>query len=310
METKHFTLTPTNTNYYNENHILYLNGSFLKANEVVTDLYGQTLHYGYGVFEGIRAYPTENGTKIFKSKEHYERLKKSSELIGIPFDFDVEELTKVTYELLEKNNFTDAYIRPLVFCSPNMSLNKPNQVSIMICAWEWGAYLGDKQIDVMISSYCRPHPKSIRIEAKACGHYVNSILATTEAKSKGFDEALLLDTDGFLAEGPGANLFFEKDGKLYTPQLGNILPGITRATVLELCEKLGIEVEQGLFLPEKLENADSAFFCGTAAEVIGIKSINKKDFPTQWENSLGRKIQEAYKNLVLDKKEQLASQLQ
>src|SRR5690606_6736774 len=138
-------------------------------------------------------------------------------------------------------------------------------VSLMICAWEWGAYLGDQQLRLSVASYCRPHPRSVKIEAKVCGHYVNSILATTEAKRNGFDEALVLDSDGYLAEGPGANFFFEKDGVLYTPQLGNILPGITRATVLELGEKLGLEIKQGLFRPEELKTADSAFYCGTAA---------------------------------------------
>ncbi|MFK7001978.1 branched-chain amino acid transaminase [Flavobacterium oreochromis] len=301
MTTASETFAPTNNLYYNENHILYLNGEFLKSEKTFSDLYGQTLHYGYGVFEGIRAYNTPNGTKIFKSDEHYERLKKSSELINIPFEFDSKELTQKTYELLERNNFTDAYIRPLVFCSPNMGLSTPNQVSLMICAWEWGAYLGEKRLNLGVSSFCRPHPRSTKIEAKVCGHYVNSILASSEAKAKGFDEALLLDSDGFLAEGPGANLFFEKDRKLFTPQLGNILPGITRATVMQLCKELKIEVIEGLYLPEELEKADSAFLCGTAAEIIGVDSLNHQKFPLQWENSLGRKLQQAYKNLVTEK---------
>lgn len=308
MKPTNFIQTPTNSLYYTDAHILYLNGEFIKSNEVFTDLYGQTLHYGYGVFEGIRAYETSSGTQIFKANEHYLRLKRSCELIGIPFKFDTEELVQDSYELLKKNNFKDAYIRPLVFCSPNMSLNTPNDVSVMIAAWEWGAYLGDKRLNLMISSFCRPHPKSTMIEAKACGHYVNSILATSEAKSKGYDEALLLDSDGFVAEGPGANLFFEKNGKLYTPQLGNILPGITRATVIELCQKLDIEVNEGLYLPEDLENAESAFFCGTAAEIIGIESINGKSFPLSWEDSLGKQLQVAYKNLVLDREYQFTKQ--
>lgn len=284
--------------YYNNSTLLYLDGKFVKANESKIDLYSQTLHYGYGVFEGIRAYATEEGTKVFKAKEHYERLKRSCELVNIPFNSSVEELVDATYKLLQKNNLTDAYVRPLVFCDPNMSLFRPNNVSIMICAWEWGAYLGDKQLRLTVSSYCRPHPRSMKIEAKVCGHYVNSILATTEAKDKGFDEALLLDSDGYLAEGPGANLFFEKEGVLYTPQLGNVLPGITRATVLELAEKLGIEVVQGLFQPETLWNADSAFYCGTAAEVIGIESVDDKKFQKDWHDSLGKKIQEEYSQLV------------
>jgi len=222
--------------YFNEKTTVYLNGEFVKATKATTDLYGQSLHYGYGVFEGIRAYNTENGVRVYKATEHYERLKKSCQMINIPFEYDVDDLIEQTYKVLEVNNFTDAYVRPLVFCGPNMSLTKPSSVSILICAWEWGAYLGDNLLNVTISSFCRPHPKSTKIEAKVCGHYVNSILATTEAKEKGFDEALLLDTDGFLAEGPGSNLFFEKEGKLFTPKTGNILPGITRATVIELCK--------------------------------------------------------------------------
>ena len=284
--------------YYDRKTLLYLDGEFVKAGEASTDLYSQTLHYGNGVFDGIRAYKTENGTSIFKAKEHYERLKNSAELINIPFDYEADELIRVTYELLEKNNLGDAYVRPLVFCDPNMSLVQPNKVSIMICAWEWGAYLGDQQLRLTVSSYCRPHPRSVKIEAKVCGHYVNSILATTEAKRKGFDEALVLDSDGYLAEGPGANFFFEKDGVLYTPQLGNILPGITRATVLELGEKLGLEIKQGLFRPEELKTADSAFYCGTAAEVIGIESVDETKFPLKWSNSLGKKIQDEYSKLV------------
>lgn len=287
--------------YYNQQTTLFLNGKFVTAPSASTDLYGQTLHYGYGVFEGIRAYETDKGVRVFKAKEHYERLKRSAELINIPFHFNTDELVEVTYELLKRNGLRNAYIRPLVYCDPNMSLTRPNNVSLMICAWEWGAYLGDKQLRVMVSSFCRPHPNSLKIEAKACGHYVNSILATTEAKDKGFDEALLLDCEGYLAEGPGANLFFEKFGKLFTPQTGNILPGITRATVIELCNDLGIEVREGLFRLSDLQKADSAFYCGTAAEVVGLQSVNEKTFAKPFDESLSKLVQEAYKLRVLEK---------
>ena len=287
--------------YFNEQTTIYLNGEFVKDTKETKDLYGQSLHYGYGVFEGIRAYNTENGVRLYKAMEHYERLKKSCQMINIPFEYDVDDLIEQTYKVLEVNSFTDAYVRPLVFCGPNMSLTKPSSVSILICAWEWGAYLGDNLLNVTISSFCRPHPRSTKIEAKVCGHYVNSILATTEAKEKGFDEAILLDTDGFLAEGPGSNLFFEKEGKLFTPKTGNILPGITRATVIELCKDLEIELTEGAFLPEDLANADSAFLCGTAAEIIGLQSLEKKNFPKNWNETLGKKLQTAYKNLVLEK---------
>lgn len=288
--------------YYNENTILYNNGEFLKAAEAKIDLYGQTLHYGYGVFEGIRAYKTSNGTKIFKAKEHYERLKRSAELVHIPFEYSLKELENISYQVLEKNNMSDAYLRPLVYCDPNMSLNRPTKVNLMICAWEWESYLGDKLLKLCISSYQRPNSKSIKIEAKVCGHYINSILATVEAKEKGFDEGLLLDTHGYIAEGPGANFFCEKDGQLFTPHLGNILPGITRATVIELCAELNIPCKERHIRAEELKNMDSALFCGTAAEIIGIESIDNIPFSKKWNESAGAKIQQAYTGLVREKK--------
>ena len=281
--------------------VVYRDGEFLKAAEATSHLYGQTLHYGYGVFEGIRAYQTINGVKVFKAREHYERLLKSASLIGIPLDYDPEELIQATYQVLAKNKQSNAYIRPLVFCGPNMSLTAPSQVSLMIATWVWGKYLGDKLLKVCISSYQRPNPKSFKAEAKACGHYVNSIMATTEAKQRGFDEGLLLDMEGFVAEGPGANFFYEKDGVLYTPPRGSILPGMTRQAVLEMCAELDFRVEEKLFKPEDLFEADSAFFCGTAAEVAGIESIEGQKFAKPWKESLGAIIQEAYQCLVLDK---------
>lgn len=284
--------------YYNQDTIIYNNGIFEKAIDAKTDLYGQTLHYGNGVFEGIRAYDTADGVKIFKAEEHYQRLKNSCALINIPFPYDIAELVAITYEVLAKNNIRDGYIRPLVYCDANMSLTAPSKSNIMICAWQWGAYLGEKLLRIMISSYCRPHPRSTKIEAKACGNYINSILATSEAKANNYDEALLLDSDGFIAEGPGANIFFEKDGQLFTPKLGNILPGITRATVLELCERLNISVVQANFLPEALKQADSAFYCGTAAEIIGFQSVDDYTFPLSWDNALGKKLKDAYIALV------------
>ncbi|MEQ1584723.1 MAG: branched-chain amino acid transaminase [Cyclobacteriaceae bacterium] len=287
--------------YYTENTTLFLNGKFVKAKDATTDLFSQTMHYGYGTFEGIRAYQTVHGVKIFKAHEHFERLRRSCALVGIPFDYSAEELTQISYQVLEKNNLKDAYIRPLVYCGPNMSLTAPKEVSLMIAAWEWGKYLGDQLVRVCISSYQRPNPKSVKVEAKVCGHYVNSIIATTEAKQRGFDEALMLDMNGFVAEGPGANFFFEKDGVLYTPPLGNILPGITRQTVLEICKEMDMPVEEKYFRPEELFEADSAFFCGTAAEVIGIESIEGQTFSKPWKNSMGAVVQEAYKCIVLDK---------
>lgn len=288
-------------NYYTNDTILYLNGNFVKAKDSVTDLYGQSLHYGYGAFEGIRAYKTHNNTRVFKVEKHYDRLKRSCELINIPYPWDKERLIKATYELLNINGYKNAYIRPLVFCGPNMSLGRPTEVSIMICAWEWEAYLGNNLLRVCISSFQQPNPKSIKVGAKATGYYINSILASTEAKARGFDEALLLDMDENIAEAPGANFFLEKDGCLYTPPEGNILPGITRKTVFEIGEILGIEVIEKHLKLKDIEEADSAFFCGTAAEIVGIKSIDEKVFEAQWHETLGSTIQRTYKNLVLEK---------
>lgn len=287
--------------YYNESTIIYWNGEFVKASEAKGDVYSQSLHYGYGVFEGIRAYNTSNGVKIFKAKEHYERMQFSCEAVGIPYPFNNKELEQLTYELLDLNGLKDAYIRPLVTCTPNMSLTKGRDAQLLIAAWEWGAYLGDKLLDITTSSYRRISPASFKVEAKVSGHYINSIMATQEAKDLGFDEALLLDVAGYVAEGPGANLFVEKDGILYTPQTGSILPGITRATVIELCQELEIDVVEKQLRPEEVHGADSAFFCGTAAEIIGIGSLDRVPFKKEWKDSLGARLQKAYKALVLEK---------
>ncbi|HTI91684.1 MAG TPA: branched-chain-amino-acid transaminase [Puia sp.] len=292
--------------YYNENTVLWLDGKIIKASEAKTDLYGQSLHYGYAVFEGIRSYRTAAGeTKIFKPVEHYDRLKRSAEALNMPYSYSTDELIRATYEVLERNNLQDAYIRPVVYSPANMSFNPNTESYTVIQVWEMAPFLGEKLLKVMTSSFQRPNPKGFKIEAKASGHYVNSILASQEAKSKGFDEALLTDMNDFIAEGPGANMFFEKDGRLFTPATGNILPGITRATVLEICREQDIPVEEGQFTISQLKSADAAFFCGTAAEVIGWASIDDTTFKQPWGNTLGRKIQQAYKDRVVEKQHQL-----
>jgi branched-chain amino acid aminotransferase len=288
--------------YYHNNTIIYLNGAFVKAAEATTDYYSQSLHYGYAVFEGIRSYKTAQGeTKIFKATEHYERLKNSALALNMPYSWDTGELIEATYEVLSRNNLQNAYIRPVVYAPANMSFNPNTESYMMIAAWEMGLFLGEKLLRVMTSSFQRPNPKGFKIEAKASGHYVNSILASQEAKAKGYDEALLTDMNGYVAEGPGANVFFEKNGKLFTPPTGNILPGITRATVIEICNELNIPVEELLFTTNELKQADAAFFCGTAAEVIGWQSFDEVAFPKSWNDSIGKVIQQAYKDKVIEK---------
>lgn len=282
--------------YYNDNTVIYLNGKFVKAVEAKTDFYSQSLHYGYAVFEGIRSYKTAGGeTKIFKAVEHFERLQHSAEAVNMPYPWTTAELISATYEVLKKNNLQDAYIRPIVYAPANMSFVQNKESFIAIEAWEMQPFLGDKLLKVMSSSFQRPNPKGFKITAKVSGHYVNSILASQEAKAKGFDEALLSDSNGFVAEAPGANVFFEKDGKLFTPSPGNILPGITRATILEICHDLKIPVEEKQISTEEILKADNAFFCGTAAEVIGFESLDGVRFQKDWNKSISKQVQDAYK---------------
>lgn len=284
--------------YYNEHTTIFLDGNWTKASEASTDLYAQTMHYGSGVFEGIRSYATAGGAHVFKAREHYERLLYSAEKMHIKLDYTVDQLVELTYQLLDRNGLQNAYIRPLVYLGANMSLQPTDEVHVMLCAWSWDRYLGDKLLRVVTSSYQRPNPKSCHVEAKVTGHYTNSILATTEAKQKGFDEALLLDMNGHVAEGPGANFFFEKDEKLFTAPLGNILAGITRQTVFELADELGIEVVEKHFNPEDVYDADGAFFTGTATEVAGIESLDGHTFGLPWEETLGAVLSTAYLNRV------------
>ncbi len=288
--------------YYNQNTILFLNGEFAKASEAKIDLYSQSLHYGYAVFEGIRSYKTVSGeTKIFKEVEHFERLKRSADGLNISYPYSKEELISATYEVLKRNNLQNAYIRPLVFAPANMSFTKNTESFVAIEVWEMGNFLGDKLIKVMTSPFERPNPKAFKMEVKAAGHYVNSIMASQDAKAKGYDEALLNDINGFVAEAPGANMFYEKNGKLFTPSLGNILPGITRATVIEICNELDIPIEEKLFTTEELKDADTAFFCGTASEVIGWESFDGNKFKKDWNETVSKVIQEAYKARVIEK---------
>lgn len=287
--------------YYTKDTILFLNDKFIKAVDAHSDLFSQTLHYGFGVFEGIRAYQSMNGVKIFKAQEHFERLKESCALIGIPFQYKTSDLIQIAYQLLQKNNLSDAYIRPLVYCPPNMTLTLPQDSYLMMCAWEWDKYHGDRMLRLCLSPYQRPNPNSVKVNAKVVGNYVNSILATGEARTRGYDEALMLDMNGFIAQTPAANFFMEKSGVLYTPPAGHILMGVTRQVVLSICKELDIPVKERNISPEELESADSAFLCGTAAEIAGVESVDAKPFRLDWFDSIGASIQEAYKCQVREK---------
>jgi len=285
--------------YFKEDSLIYYDGEFVTPSNSSVDPYSQTLHYGNGVFEGIRSYKTEKGTKIFKAKAHYKRLKYGAEVMNITFNYSIEELVELTYKLLKLNKLQNAYIRPIIITSPNMGLGTPEHSSLIIQCWEWDKLMGDKLLKVMTSSFQRPNPKSCFVDAKVTGHYVNSLLARNEASKEGYDESILLDMNNKVAECSGANIFMEKNGKLFTPKKGHIMPGITRSVVMDICKSIGVEVEEAEFTIEDLKQAESAFFTGTAAEVVGLKSIDEYEFPLEWEQALGYRLMHLYTQEVL-----------
>ncbi|MGY2132260.1 branched-chain amino acid transaminase [Hymenobacter sp. HD11105] len=285
--------------YFKENTVAFVDGEFVQVDQATCSVYAQSLHYGYAVFEGIRAYTTPQGSQIFKAREHYERLQYSCDTVGMPLPYSVEELIQISYQLLEKNGLSDAYIRPLVYAAtPNMSLKCASSSNLLMAVWEWGKYLGDQSLRLTISPYERPNPKAVPIEAKISGHYVNSIIASSEAKGRGYDEALLLDMNGYVAEGPGANFFFEKNGELFTAPAGSILRGITRNTIIDLAREAGITVHEKFFTPAALQGAAGAFMTGTAAEVIGVSSVDDVVFETPYQDTIGAQLARRYHALV------------
>lgn len=287
--------------YFGKDTWIYLDGEFVKADQATIDLFGQSLHYGYAALDGIRAYNTHNGTRLFKAEQHYDRLHRSCELVGISFPWNTSQLVDRTYALLEKNNLRSAYIRPLVITGHNMYLMPAKEAHLAISAWEWGPFLGTELIRLTLSPYQRPNPHSLPPAAKIAGQYVASIVATNEASRRGFDEALLLDSDGYVAQASSNNLFIEKDGILYTPDTGHIFPGITRQTVLEIAAAFGIEVVEKKITPAELREADTAFLTGTATGIAGVASIDDVRYPAEWTDTLSATIQRAYKNLTLEK---------
>ena len=293
--------------YYNSDSIIFHNGEYITPQQAKGDIYSQTLHYGNGVFEGIRSYKTKNGTKIFKAQDHYERLIYGTEVMSIPFKYSIQELTDITYKLLELNGFQDAYIRPIVTTGANMGLGSSQESFLTIQCWEWEKLMGDKLLNVRTSSFQRPNPKSCFVDAKVTGHYINSILARNESSQSGHDEAILLDINNNVAECSGANVFIEKDGKLYTPPKGHIMPGITRTTIIELCQEMNIPIEEKYFSIAEMKQADSAFFTGTAAEVVGLKTLDEYNFPKPWEETLGYKLMHLYKQEVLGERNKTLS---
>ena len=274
-----------------QNTIIWFNGEYKYLKDSSVSLLTHGLHYGTSVFEGIRAYSTENGTAIFCLEEHIERLLYSAESLYINLEFSREEIMEACREVLRKNNLESAYIRPLIFFGDeNMGLNPLNCTpQIAIIAWEWGKYLGD-EVQVKISSIKRISEHTSTVDAKIGGHYINSIYATLEAKQLGFDEALLLDHDNNIAEGPGENIFFIKSNTLYTPKLGKILKGITREKIISVAKELDYQVVERNISPHEIDAFDSAFFTGTAAEITPISQISGIKYDTSKVKDIEKKF--------------------
>jgi len=258
---------------------IWLNGYLLPQEDANVSLLTHSLHYGSAVFEGIRAYSTKHGPAIFRLEEHIERLFYSAEAMYMDIPYSIEEIMEACREVIRANNLESAYIRPIIyFGDENMGLNPmANEVNVAIIAWEWGAYL-PSDVKVKFSSYRRISDMTSVVDAKISGHYVNSILATLEAKKMGYDEALLLDHQGNIAEGPGENIFFINDDTIYTPYLGKILPGITRDSLIQAVRDLGYRVVERNIIPEEISSFEEAFFTGTAAEVAPISQIGTISF--------------------------------
>jgi branched-chain amino acid aminotransferase len=259
---------------------IWQDGELVPWREATTHVLTHSLHYGLSVFEGLRAYKTVDGTAIFRLREHTDRLFNSARIFMMELPFTREQLVEAQREVVRKNKLESCYVRPIAYYGSEKMGVSPRgaAVHVAIAAWPWGAYLGEdglqKGIRVKTSSYARHHINVSMVRSKTAGHYVNSILANIEATRDGYDEALLLDTQGFVAEGAGENLFLVRDGKLIEPQLVSGLTGITRATVIELARDMDLEVQSLPMTRDDVYLADEAFFTGTAAEITPIRELD------------------------------------
>lgn len=284
--------------------VIWLDGEWLPWREAKVHVLTHTLHYGVGVFEGLRAYKTEGGTSIFKLREHTDRLFRSAHILNMKIPYDKETLDLVQRAAVYKNNLERAYIRPMCFYgAEGMGLRADNlKVHVMVAAWEWGSYLGtenmEKGLRLRTSSYIRNHVNSVMCKAKANGNYMNSILALQEAIKSGYDEALILDHEGFVAEGSGENIFIVRDGNLYTPELTSALEGITRDTILTIAESVGLSVIEKRITRDEVYVADEAFLTGSAAEVTPIRELDDRTIGSGGRGPITEKLQAFYFDTV------------
>lgn len=284
--------------------LIWFDGEMIPWREANVHVLTHSLHYGMGVFEGVRAYNTPDGTAIFRLDAHTDRLFDSAHIMGMKIPFTKEQLNEAQRAVVRENKLETAYIRPLVFYgSEGMGIRADNlKVHVVIAAWHWGAYMGEEALErgikIRTSSFTRHHVNITMTRAKASGAYMNSMLALQEAVSAGADEALLLDPEGYVAEGSGENVFIVKNGTIYTPEVTACLNGITRATVLALASKFDIPVVEKRITRDEVYIADEAFFTGTAAEVTPIRELDGRQIGAGRRGPVTEKLQKAYFDLV------------
>ncbi|MEC8104171.1 MAG: branched-chain amino acid transaminase [Pseudomonadota bacterium] len=288
--------------------LIWLDGELVDWRDAKVHVLTHTLHYGMGVFEGVRAYETDQGAAIFRLQEHTDRLFRSAHILNMKLPYTREELNEAQRAAVRENNLDSAYIRPMAFYgSEGMGLRADNlKVHVMVAAWEWPAYMGEEAktqgIKIRTSSYTRHHVNITMCKAKANGNYINSMLALREAIDSGCEEALLLDNEGYVAEGSGENFFLVRDGIIYTPELTSCLDGITRKTIIEMAQSLGYEVREKRITRDEVYVADEAFFTGTAAEVLPIQSLDGRIIGKGCRGPVTEKLQTMYFDTVTGKK--------
>lgn len=290
--------------------LIWLDGEWVEWREAKVHVLTHTLHYGCGVFEGLRAYQTDRGAAIFRLRDHTDRLFRSAHIMRMSIPFDRDTLNAAHCDAVKRNGLSSAYIRPMCFLGcEGMGLHASNlKVHVMIAAWEWGSYLGaenmSRGIRVRTSSFTRSHVNSAMLKAKANGNYLNSILAVREAVDAGCDEALLLDHEGLVAEGSGENIFIARNGRLYTPDLTSALEGITRETIMTIAREMGLEVIEKRITRDEVYIADEAFFTGTAAEVTPIREVDGRMIGAgEGRGPLTEKLQTLYFDYVHGKRQ-------
>jgi branched-chain amino acid aminotransferase len=280
--------------------LIWFDGKMVPWRDANVHVLTHTLHYGMGVFEGVRAYKTDQGPAIFRLKEHTDRLFDSAKIMNMDIPFSKEEITAAQIAAVKDNNLDSAYLRPMCFYgSEGMGLRADNlKTHTIVAAWEWGSYLGaenmEKGLRIKTSSFTRHHVNISMCKAKANGHYINSMLALQEALTDGYDEALLLDVEGFVAEGSGENIFIIKNGVIYTPDLTSALNGITRNTITAFANDLNYEIVEKRITRDEVYIADEAFFTGTAAEVTPIRELDNRTIGNGTRGPITEKLQSLY----------------